>query len=218
MRVSDNMSNEMAKKAGLPINMRGDGESTKNMLLEALDNKRIEEDYFSDSIVDTKKMKELTKTADKLKDIAELFDADVKNNKMFEEAKDKNDMSNVIGKTKSFSTSYNDLLKSLYGSNDGLFSLYYSELKKAYSDYMNELSDMGITFDKNGYMSVDEEKLKEADLDSLQGCMGDLSHKANFIASRVSDNASAQAESISNRYDAYGNIFSQGTSRYDYFG
>lgn len=55
MRVSDNMSNEMAKKAGLPINMRGDGESTKNTLLEALDNKRIDEDYYSDSIVDTKK-------------------------------------------------------------------------------------------------------------------------------------------------------------------
>ena len=67
-------------------------------------------------------------------------------------------------------------------------------------------------------MSVDEEKLKGADLDSLQGYMGNLSHKANFLASRVSDNASAQAESISNRYDAYGNIFSQGTSRYDYFG
>lgn len=218
MRVSDNMSNEMAKKAGLPINMRGDGESSKNMLLEALDNKKIEDEYYTDSVVDTKKMKELTKTADRLIDIAEVFDVDVKNNKMFEEAKNNNDMSNVIGKTKSFATSYNDLLKSLSGSNDGLFSLYYSELKKAYSDYKSEFVDMGITFDKNGNMSVDVEKLKKADLDSLQGCMGNLSHKANFIASRVSDNASVQAESISNRYDAYGNIFSQGTSRYDYFG
>ena len=218
MRVSDNMTNEMAKKAGLPINMRGAGESTKNTLLEALDNKKIEDDYFTDSAVDTKKMKELTKTADNLIDIAETFDTDVKNNKLFEEAKNNNDMSNVIEKTKSFASSYNDLLKSLSSNNDGLFSLYYSELKNAYSDYKNEFADMGITFDKNGYMSVDEEKLKGADLDLLQGYMGDLSHKANFLASRVSDNASAQAESISNRYDAYGNIFSQGTSRYDYFG
>ena len=58
MRVSDNMTNEMAKRAGLPINMRGAGESTKNTLLEALDNKKIEDDYFTDSAVDTKKMKE----------------------------------------------------------------------------------------------------------------------------------------------------------------
>ena len=123
MRVSDNITNEMAKKAGLPINMRGAGESTKNTLLEALDNKKIEDDYFTDSAVDTKKMKELTKTADNLIDIAETFDTDVKNNKLFEEAKNNNDMSNVIEKTKSFASSYNDLLKSLSSNNDGLFFL-----------------------------------------------------------------------------------------------
>ena len=66
--------------------------------------------------------------------------------------------------------------------------------------------------------AVDTDRLKKADIDEFRETMDVFAHKANFIASRVSDNTSAQADSISDRYDAYGNIFSQGASRYDYFG
>ena len=217
MRVSDNMTNEMAHKSGLPINRLGSSETSNNALLEALDNKKIKDDYFNETSVDSKKMKSLTDAADKVSDFAEIFDTGENENKLFEAARQSGDMSEVTDRIKSFATSFNSLLKNLSENNSGLFSLYYSELKNVASDYKNEFAEVGITFDKNGYMSVDEESLKKADIDELQGGMGLLSHKADFIASRVSDNAGATVGSISNRYDAYGNIFSQGTSRYDLF-
>ena len=217
MRVSDNMINEMAHKSGLPINRLGTSESTNNALLEALDNKKIKDEYFGETSCDSKKMKTLTDAADKLSDIAEVFDTGESENKIFEAARQSGDMSEIADKVKTFAANFNSLLKNLSENNSGLFSLYYSELKSAASEYKNEFAAMGITFDKNGNMSVDEESLVQADIDELQGGMGLLSHKADFIASRVSDNAGATVGSISNRYDAYGNIFSQGTSRYDLF-
>ncbi|MCR4611654.1 MAG: hypothetical protein K5644_07125 [Lachnospiraceae bacterium] len=214
MRISDNVTNEMAAKTGLPINQKSFNKESTNDLLDALDNKK---DDWWDSSYDAKKTKEMKKAADNMMDIADVFDTEDNVNELFESARKENDVTTVADKVETFSTKFNELLDRLNENNEGLFSLYYSELKNISNDQKNEFLKMGITFDKDGHMSVKKDTLKDADLDELQSSMALFTHKANYIASRVSDNAFATEESISNRYDAYGNLFSQGTSSFDYF-
>ncbi len=47
---------------------------------------------------------------------------------------------------------------------------------------------------------------------------GIFAHKVNYLSGRVSENESAVEKSISSRYNARGDIFSQETSRFDYLG
>jgi len=218
MRVTDHMTNEMAKNTGLPIYMNNVDGTYKNRLLDALDKKSVEDDFDSISSGDNKKTKEIKKAADKMNELVGVFDEEREEAKLYEEARKDGDLSEIVKKTKSFATQFNSLLKSLEGDNGGLFDLYKTELKNASLDLRDSFILMGISFDKNGFMSVDDDKLKAIDINEFKNNMDIFSHKVGFLSGRISENANAIEESLSNRYDAMGNMFSQGTSMYDFWG
>lgn len=218
MRVTDHMTNEMAKNTGLPIYMNNVDGNNKNRLLDALDKKSVEDDFDSISARDNKKTKEIKKAADKMNELVGVFDEEREEAKLYEEARKDGDLSEIVKKTKSFATQFNSLLKSLEGDNGGLFELYKTELKNASLDLRDSFILMGISFDKNGFMSVDDDKLKAIDINEFKNNMDIFSHKVGFLSGRISENANAIEESLSNRYDAMGNMFSQGTSMYDFWG
>lgn len=218
MRVTDHMTNEMAKNTGLPIYMNNVDGTNKNRLLDDLDKKSVEDDFDSISARDNKKTKEIKKAADKMNELVGAFDEEREEAKLYEEARKDGDLSEIVKKTKSFATQFNSLLKSLEGDNGGVFDLYKTELKNASLDLRDSFILMGICFDKNGFMSVDDDKLKAIDINEFKNNMDIFSHKVGFLSERISENANAIEESLSNRYDAMGNMFSQGTSMYDFWG
>ena len=70
-------------------------------------------------------------------------------------------------------------------------------------------------------MSIDQEKLKTADLKALEkifGTSGTFTVKTEFLAARVALNAQAGISSISNQYDSMGSSFSASYGKYDFWG
>ena len=218
MRVTDDMTSKMAAKSGLPIYMSGMGGASKNTLLDALDKKSWEDEFDKLSFVDARKAKGLMNAADKMSEAGRIFDTDGKDTKLYEDARNHNDHSEVVEKIRGFASGYNNLLKELSLTGSGMMVLYRKELKNAALEQKEAFFGMGITFDKSGNMSVDDEKMKSMDLDEFKKNMDVFAHKVDFIAGRVLENANAEEESISSRYDAFGRVLSQGTGRFDFLG
>lgn len=218
MRVTDYITNDMSKKSGLPLYMNNVEGANKNRLIDALDKKKVEDDFEDLSSIDVKKSKELQNTSKDMIDIADIFDTDGKETAIYEDARKNGDLSGIIKKVDSFATKYNNLLQSLEGDNGELFNFYRDELKNCSTDVRDALKNIGIEFSKKGFMAVDENMLENIDIDEFKNCMDVFSHKVGFLAGRIGQNANATEESLSNRYDALGNMFSQSGSRYDFWG
>jgi hypothetical protein len=68
-----------------------------------------------------------------------------------------------------------------------------------------------MTADNSGLLSLDSEKFSEADIDTLEKALGSDSSfitKTSYIASRVSNNAETNLESISSLYSTSGQSYS----------
>ena len=115
--------------------------------------------------------------------------------------------------------SYNSVLKSLKKSPSTLNNFYCSQLKSAASNNSTALKNAGVTIAKDGTISVDEDKLKSADISAIKKAFGessDFSEKVSFVAEHIGANAQAGAASISSQYSANGILNSSYTdSQYD---
>lgn len=120
--------------------------------------------------------------------------------------------------TQRFVEAYNSTVNMLDGA-EGILNNYYRQMmRQAYSDNAGELEKIGITGGTSGKLTVNREKLKEADpelVKKLLGSTGDFSRRAGFVASRVSDNARASIQNLSAAYNARGDIMNSYLSRYN---
>lgn len=70
--------------------------------------------------------------------------------------------------------------------------------------------------------SIDMEKIKATDFETLEGLFGkdsDFVNKIGFLAEKVSNNAEANIRSLNSAYNASGNIYaSMGNSKFDFWG
>ena len=117
--------------------------------------------------------------------------------------------------------SYNNTIKQLK-SSDSTLDMYYKEM---FDEVMNEnkgaLESIGITQSSKGTLILDETKMADADVDTLEntlGASGILSAKIVFLASRVSANTQSNANSYSNLYSASGDIQSLLNSKHEWWG
>ena len=222
MRITTQMLNESARKAGLPINnisllnyIKTDG--NENTLLDVL-NKNTE------SSVNTAKKssyEKLDKEADKLTQAAErLLQEDDSN--LFEQAKTSSDYQKVYDSIKILFDSYNSTLKALRSASNTMTDFYRQTMLEAATESKESLSGVGITFAKDGTASVDMEKIKATDITTLESLFGSKSefiNKIGFLSDRISNNAEANVESLSSAYDAGGNLYSLlNSSKYDFWG
>lgn len=70
-------------------------------------------------------------------------------------------------------------------------------------------------------MTVDEDKLKSVDVDTLEkvlGASGDFTSKMSFLAGRISDNAQAGIKSLGSQYNSTGGLYTPTDSRYNFRG
>ncbi len=218
MRITTQMLNRSARKAGLPINNTSllnyiNGNSSNTMLNALNKNSTI------DAATKTKYEK-LEKTADQLSEAASAFTATGKDS-LFSKARESGDNQDIYNAVENFVGKYNSTISALKNTSSTLNDYYRQMLKSVASDNKETLESIGITIAKDGSLSVDKDKLKEADIDTLEKVLGNtkgFTQKAAFLAGRVSDNAQTNQSSLSNQYSSKGSLYSALASKYNLYG
>lgn len=220
MRITTLMLNESARKAGFPVNRTSllnyiNTGNSQNALVNALNKKS--------STVDTEKKvnyEKLENTADNLYKQADIFMAEGAAS-LFTKAKESGSNQEIYDNIEALVESYNNTMKALQTASTTLNNFYKDMLKEAAGDNAESLNSIGITQSKDGTLSLDSEKMKTMDADSLEkvlGASGDFVKKTAFLAERISDNAQTNAKSLTNQYDSSGNTYSGTGSRYNFWG
>lgn len=217
MRITTQMLNESARKAGLPLNRSSlldyiNKDSSSNPLLSSL-NKNTSAAKMTGKI----RSEKLEKSADTLSQTADTL-AKTGTDSIYEKAKESGDCKELYSKAENFVSQYNDLLGELQKSSSTLNDYYRQSLKSLASDNKNALAEIGITLSKDGTLQLDKDKLQAADADALQQAFGgssEFAKKAAFLAGRVSDNAQSSTASLSSQYSSSGELYSALASKYN---
>lgn len=218
MRVTTQMLNESARKAGLPIN----GTSLLNYINGSSDNTllgALNKNNTTDAVTKTKYEK-LEKAADQLLQASTIF-TETGEDSLFSKAKESGDKQDIYNAVEDFIGKYNSTLSALKNTSDTLNDYYSQMLKSAASDNKDVLESIGITIAKDGSLSVDKDKLKETDIDTLEKALGNttgFTKKAAYVAERVSDNTRSSQSSLSSQYSSTGLLYSALASKYNLFG
>ncbi len=116
---------------------------------------------------------------------------------------------------------YNDTLSYLGQCQGSLNNLYRQTLKQVASDNVDALREIGIGYGKDGRLSLDRSLFGKAGEEEIKAALGSgasFIRRLETVGNRVSDNASANVQTSSNRYDAIGNDVSSYFSRYNFWG
>ncbi|MBD5460312.1 MAG: hypothetical protein HDR26_05130 [Lachnospiraceae bacterium] len=221
MRITTNILNESARKAGLTaVNsttlLNGmNSTTTKNTLLNALNKGNNTADKAKKSGYE-----KLGKEADELQKKADIFAGEGEKS-IFAKAKESGSNQEIYDAIKELVEQYNDTASALKSNSGPLNDYYRQMLKDAALENSEDLGSIGITVTKNGTLGIDEEKLHAADVDELEKVLGgssDFIKKTSFLATRISDNAQANRDSLSSQYTASGTTYNAATGRYDFKG
>lgn len=222
MRITTQMLNESARKSGLPINNTSllnyiNGDETNNSLLEAL-NKNKKATANTESRMNYEKLEQ---AADKLTQSTQIMLQEDESN-LFKQAEESGDNQKVYDSIESLFENYNSTMTALKNASGTMNDFYRQMLTEAAEEEKDSLESIGITFEKDGTASVDMEKVKAVDLETLENIFGsksDFMSKINFISTRISDNAEANIESLSSTYSSAGNLYTTSmSSKYDFWG
>ncbi|MCM1107393.1 MAG: hypothetical protein NC355_10670 [Blautia sp.] len=218
MRITTQMLNESARKAGLPINntslLNYINGSHSDTLLNAL-NKSGNSDIAART-----KYEKLEKAADQLSEAASALMAGGENS-IFSKAGESGDSQGICNAAEDFARKYNSTLSALKNVPGSLNDFYSQMLKSAFSDNEKALESIGIRAAKDGTLSVDKDMLKGTDIDALEKVFGsttDFAQKVAYVSGRVSDNARANQSSLTSQYSSTGSLYSSVAGRYDQFG
>ena len=114
---------------------------------------------------------------------------------------------------------YNAVLKELGASGAEQSGYYKKILQEITQKSKDSLAEIGISQAADGSLQIDQEKLKAADAETLEkvlGPSGRFGTRLAFVTDRISEDAQANTESLSSRYDASGNLWSAQSGRYDF--
>lgn len=129
------------------------------------------------------------------------------------------DRSAITSSVKNFVNDFNDMLKTTekYGFQSKSMDDLNGSLSSMSSGNRYALSSIGITVDHKGYISVDDEKLKNADVNKIKDIFsgaGSFASNVNNKASNVYNNANRYAQQSYSYYgkqqDAYSSAFAGG--------
>lgn len=219
MRITTQMLNETARKTGVPINS---GSLLNHLNNSVSDDSLLKALNKSGSAADTRQKSDyekLEKSAGRLQKSADKLAAKGENS-LYEKAKESNDTEEICKETQTLVEEYNNTMKILQSDPGPLNNYYYEMLQEAASGNREALESVGITVSKNGKMTVDSDKLKAADADTLEKALGSsgFTSKVSFVAGRVSDNAQAGTKSLASQYGADGSLHAASGSKYSFWG
>ncbi len=220
MRITNQVLNESARKAGLPIqgtsllDYVNKNPGSDQSLLQALE----ERESASTEPVNKKNYEKLEKALDAYEKEAEKF-ADKSETSMFEKAKESKDMTEICDNVDKLVAKYNSAVSAMRKSDNPLDAYYLQMFLGTTEDQKKELAEIGITMGKDGSLSVDREKLKTSDLSAVERALGADSTfitRTGFVAGRAADHAHANVRSVSTQYNAAGNTYAAQSSLYDF--
>lgn len=220
MRITNQMLNESARKAGLPVNHMSllnyvNNTDSGNSLLNALN-----KSGSTENTVTKTSYEKLEKTAENLLQSAKIFTEEGEET-IFSKAEESGDKQEIYDKVQTFVENYNSTLSALKNTSSPLDQYYYQMMQEAAEENSEKLGSIGITISKNGTAALDKDKLAAVDIDTLEQTLGassGFSKKVAFLASRISDNARTNAESLSSRYSAKGDVYSAMSNKYEFWG
>lgn len=140
---------------------------------------------------------------------------------LFGKAKEDGDTTEICKTVEKFVEEYNQAMKELSSGKDALLGSCVPALKQVATQNKEALQKLGITIAKDGTLKVDSEKLKAADVESLEkmfGNSGMFSVRTAYVLARASEYAAANAESFTSQYDALGNAYSAAGNKFDFRG
>lgn len=213
MRITTQVLNASMRKAGLPINTVS--------LLDCMKSSGVQNDNPLSALnkgntvsTDRKKYEALRKSAENLQQSAD----ELQSEELYKEARESGDTQAVSDYAERLLEHYNQTLKSLNGTTSPLNQFYRQSLKEAAQKEKDQLMSIGITQEKDGTLSLDKDKLKETDADTLEQVLGgSFTEKISFLADKVADNAKANAASASSQYNASGYNYFTESSRYNFW-
>lgn len=213
MRVTTQMLNESARKAGLPIHDKSllnyiNQGNKGNDLLNALSNKGNGKQNAVSNRLQKSNFEKMEKQAEGLEEKAAVF-LDKENN-IFDKAKESGDNKELLKSVKDMVSAYNDMVQTLSKETGAMSRLYLETLKGAAKENTEAFKKIGINISKDGKLEIDDEKLAAAGIDDLEtvfGSGGKFTPRVSFVAGRAADNAAANLESISNQYTSDGNAY-----------
>ena len=145
-------------------------------------------------------------------------------NSIFEQEDTAKAKEQAVEEIKNFVNDYNILMGRLNSSSDATDSTYRKKLQDIAAAGKKELEKVGITIGKNGTLSLDDKKLKEAELSDekslfyTKGCLGE---KVKTVSDLVYKHAKEKVQtlekesySLSANYTRYGTSANQSTRGY----
>ncbi len=117
-----------------------------------------------------------------------------------------------------FVAAFNENLNNLKQSTDILDKYYHQSIKETGQQNKYALEEIGITVGSNGLLTLDKEKLAGADAEKVKavfGSKGDFLKRISYVSSRIEDNAAANVESASSRYNSRGDIMNSYLSSFN---
>jgi len=220
MRITTRMVNDSATAAGVPVNsttlldyVKGGGSDNTSLVSMLAKGKNSTGKKVSGE--------KLAEAAESLEKAVDAIGGEGQKG-LFETARAEENTDEIYKNVQTLLESYNSTLKAL-GSDSSALNAYYAQmLKEASTGNADALKKIGITVGKDGKLSVDQEKWKAADVDTLESVLGassDWMGRLTFLSGKISDNAQAGLEGLGSRYNADGTVGSSWeSSKYDLWG
>lgn len=223
MRITSQMLALTSRETGIPLTQGSlldalNNQNTSSSLLEAFDKNQTAKKVSAMQ----KGFRELGNAAENLGQHASRL-TETGEDSLFGKAEDSKETGDILSEIKDMLEDYNKTLELLKEADGSLNNFYYKELKKTATADAEQLKSVGITQNKDGSLTVDKKVLDKADYDTLKELFGnesDFIKKADYISGRVSENAWANAASVSNQYNAKGISYNDTfeANKYNFFG
>lgn len=219
MRITNQMMNQTAEQSKIPINQVSlakilNNNASENSIASQLPSAKADS-------ADSALYEAMEEAAKELQEAAGRLTAEGEES-LFEKSGAETDTTAIVSAVQSFIETYNDTMKALSEGSSTLDKYYADQLKALAGQHAEGLKALGVSQGADGTLSVDKKTLQSADVEALASLFGPDSSfvsRSAYIAGRVAENAAANAESVSSRYTASGDLTSGfNSSKYDFWG
>lgn len=220
MRITTQMLNEAARKAGVPLH-------TTSMLSYVQDKGKTNTLPYGLSAENEKESLRKTEAYEKQEDAAKRLEKTAKElaaqgeDSIYGQTENKEELTE---KVMELVKQYNEVLSGFQGSTDLLDTFYRQNMKSLVTEQKDVLQKLGITTDKNGQLSVNGRTLHDADRETLEKALSGkdgFADSLSFLASKIADYAASNQQSAQSIYQSNGSAAQtvmRYTNRYDAWG
>ena len=175
MRVTTQMLNETARKARLPINNSTlldyiNNDSSADSMLNSINGSTSVATQMLKAKVSKTGYENTDKSSEDLQNAIDKLAGE--KSTVFKDARESKDTSKVTAAAQELIDKYNSLVEVMSKTSSSLDEFYKKALKGLPESIKESLEKVGITYNSDGTLEVDSDKLKKADVDSLEKIFG----------------------------------------------